>query len=118
MRVIDFGPDKAKPIGLFDSIAASSILLGDGKGEAHVYCVYLGPGAEIGAHRAGFGQLFLVVEGRAWAAGEDGKRESLSKWQGAHFVKGEVHSKGSEEGASVIMVQIEGLRAPGADDAE
>lgn len=118
MRVIDFNRAKAQPIGLFDSIAASSILLGDGKGEVHVYCVYLEPGAEIGVHRAGFGQLFLVVEGRAWAAGEDGQRKSLSKWQGAHFVKGEVHSKGSVEGASVIMVQIEELRAAESDAAE
>jgi quercetin dioxygenase-like cupin family protein len=111
MRVIDFGRDKAQPIDLFNSIAASSILLGDGKGEAHVYCVYLEPGAEIGEHKAGYGQLFLVIEGRAWAAGEDGQRESLSKGQGAYFVKGETHSKGSDEGASVIMVQVEELRA-------
>lgn len=111
MRVIDFGRDKAQPIELFDSVAASSVRLGDGEGEAHVYCVYLEPGAKIGAHKAGFGQLFLVVEGRAWVAGEDGRRESLSKGQGAHIAKGEVHSKGSEDGASVIMVQVGDLRA-------
>jgi quercetin dioxygenase-like cupin family protein len=111
MLVIEFDRDKAQPIELFDSVAASSLHLGYGKGEAHVYCIYLEPGAEIGVHRAGFGQLFLVVEGRAWAAGEDGRRESLSKGQGAYFEAGEEHSKGSEEGASVIMVQVEDLRA-------
>jgi quercetin dioxygenase-like cupin family protein len=111
MRLIDFGQDKARPIELFDSIAASSVHLGSGKGEAHVYCVYLQPGAKIGLHRTGFGQLFLVVEGSAWAEGGDGQRESLTKGQGAYFAKGEVHSKGSEEGAMIVMVQIEELRA-------
>jgi quercetin dioxygenase-like cupin family protein len=111
MLVIEFDRDTAQPIDLFDSIAASSIHLADGKGKAHVYCIYLELGAEIGVHRAGFGQLFLVVEGSAWAAGGDGQRKSLSKGQGAYFEKGEEHSKGSYEGASVIMVQVEGLRA-------
>jgi quercetin dioxygenase-like cupin family protein len=110
MRVIDFGRDKSRPIELFDSIAASSVHLGSGKGEAHVYCVYLEPGAKIGLHIAGFGQLFLVVEGSAWVEGGDGQRKSLSKGQGAYFAKGEVHSKGSEEGGMVIMIQVGGLR--------
>ena len=109
MQVVDFGRDRAQPIELFDSIAAWSIRLGDGIGEAHIYCVYLEPGAKIGEHRAGFGQLFLVVEGVAWAEGEDGQREKLTKGRGAYFVKGELHAKGSEEGASVIMVQLEEL---------
>lgn len=109
MRVIDFSKREAQPIELFNSIGASSVRLGDGKGEAHVYCIFLTPGGEIGRHRAGFGQLFLVVEGSAWAEGEDGRRADLAAGKGAYFKAGEVHSKGSDEGATVIMVQASEL---------
>ena len=109
MRVIELSREHAQPIRLFESVAAASVHLGDGSGEAHVYCLYLEPGGEIGEHRAGFGQLFLVVEGEAWAAGPDGQRISLRAGQGAYFARGEMQSKGSEEGATVIMVQVSEL---------
>jgi hypothetical protein len=106
MRVIEFLPERAEPIALFNSVSARSIAIGDGLGEAHVYAIYLGPSGEIGRHRAGFDQLFLVVEGSAWAAGEDGVRSALAAGQGAYFATGEVHSKGSDEGASVLIIQV------------
>ncbi len=106
MKVIDFSREYAQPIELFESVSASSIRLADGVGEAHVYCVYLGPGGQIGEHLAGFGQLFLVVQGAGWAAGGDGRRVELSAGQGAYFERGELHSKGSESGMTAIMVQV------------
>ncbi len=105
MKLIEFLRDKAEPITLFESVSAASLEIGEGNGEAHVYCIYLEPGGKIGDHRAGFDQLFLVVEGAAWAAGEDRKRVALSAGQGAYFATGEVHSKGSDQGATVIMIQ-------------
>jgi quercetin dioxygenase-like cupin family protein len=106
MRLIEFSRDRAEPISLFESVCAASVAVGDGLGEAHVYCIYLEPGGTIGEHQAGFDQLLLVVEGSAWAAGEDGKRAALSSGQGAYFASGEIHSKGSDEGATVIMIQV------------
>ena len=106
MRIIEFSPDCATPIELFNSISASSVCLGDGAGEAHVYCLYFGPNSQIGPHQAGFGQLFLVVAGTGWAAGADGQRQPLVAGQGAFFARGELHSKGSATGMTVIMVQV------------
>ena len=117
MRLVEFSRDRAEPIGLFESVRAASVAVGDGLGEAHVYCIYLEPGGRIGEHQAGFSQLFLVVEGSAWAAGEDGKRAALSAGQGAYFATGEVHSKGSDEGATVIMIQVTRI-TPAARAAE
>jgi quercetin dioxygenase-like cupin family protein len=116
MKVIEFSREHAQPIRLFESVAAASVHLGDGSGEAHVYCLYLEPGGKIGEHQAGFGQLFLVVEGEAWAA-NDGQRISLRAGQGAYFARGEMQSKGSDEGATVIMVQVSELvsKAPTVD---
>ena len=109
MKVVEFSRACAQPIEEFESAAAASVHLGDGAGEAHVYCIHLGPGGRIGEHPAGFGQLFLVVEGRAWAAGADGRRVQLGAGQGAYFARGEMHSKGSDAGATAIMVQVSEL---------
>lgn len=109
MRVIDFDRKHAEPIGLYESVAASSVPLGDGKGEAHVYCVYFEPGGEIGPHPTGYAQLFLVVQGEGWACGEDSERVTLSAGQGAYFQRGELHAKGSETGMTAIMVQVDEL---------
>ncbi len=85
--------------------------LGDGSGETHIYCIYLESGSAIGLHPAGFGQLFLVVAGTAWAAGATGERIPLQTGQGAVFEKGELHSKGSDSGATVLMIQVSKLDA-------
>jgi quercetin dioxygenase-like cupin family protein len=106
MKIIEFSQEYAQPIELFESLSASSVHLADGVGEAHVYCVYFEPGGKIGVHRAGFGQLFLVIQGEGWAAGEDGRRLKLAAGQGVYFERGESHSKGSETGMAVIMVQV------------
>ncbi len=106
MKIIEFSPDRATPIELFNSVSAASVSLGNGTGEAHVYCLYFGPNSEIGPHHAGFGQLFLVVAGAGWAAGADGQRKHLTAGQGAFFERGELHSKGSETGMTIIMVQV------------
>lgn len=113
MRVFEFNSEQAQPIHLFESVSAASVHLGDGSGEAHVYCIYLEPGGLIGEHRAGFDQLFLVVAGEAWAVGEEGERVSLPAGHGAYFARGEMQSKGSDTGATVIMVQVSELTLSG-----
>src|ERR1700752_4245036 len=106
MRTVEFNRALAQPITLFDSTGASSVPLGDGSGEAHVYCVHIDAGGRIGPHPAGFGQLFLVVAGSGWVAGADGVRVALRVGQGAFFERGDYHSKGSETGMAAIMVQV------------
>lgn len=105
MRVVEFTPDRVEAISLFESVAASSVAVGHGSGDVHVHAVHLEANAEIGVHPAGFCQLFLVVEGSGWAAGEDGRRVSLRAGHGVFFESGERHSKGSETGMIAIMVQ-------------
>jgi quercetin dioxygenase-like cupin family protein len=76
----------------------------------HIYCVYVEPGGSIGAHPAGFAQLFLVVNGSGWATGPDGERIALTAGQGVYVSPGEVHAKGSESGMTAIMVQADHLQ--------
>jgi len=112
VRIVEFSPESAEPISLYQSIGASSVALGHGHGDAHVYCIHFGPGSHIGSHPTGFCQLFLVVQGSGWAAGPDGVRVPLKAGQGAFFEQGEVHSKGSEPGMLAIMVQTTKLEPP------
>jgi hypothetical protein len=74
-----------------------------------VHWVHIQAGGCIGAHQAGFGQLFLVVAGSGWVAGADGVRVAVNTGQGAYFERGENHSKGSESGLAAIMVQVADL---------
>jgi hypothetical protein len=106
MKLLNFGPERATPISEYGSQHASAVPLGSGQGEAHVYWVHLDANGEIGAHEAGFAQLFLVVEGSGWISGSDGSRISLSQGQGAFIACGEIHAKGTASGMTAIMVQL------------
>ncbi len=107
VRLIDFSADNSRRIELFESVSASSVDLADGSGESHSYALYFEPGGTIGKHEAGFDQLFLVVDGEGWVSDSNDNRLQLQKGQGAFFEKGEIHSKGSNSGMTVIMVQCE-----------
>lgn len=109
MKVFDFSQRHARPITQFSSLGVSSLALGHGQGATHAYCLYCEPGGEIGEHLTGFCQLFLVVQGSAWVAGADGQRIMLSSGQGAFFGLNEMHSKGSEDGGVVLMIQADHL---------
>jgi quercetin dioxygenase-like cupin family protein len=110
MRFFDFSALPTAPIMLFESVAASSQVVADGRGEAHVHFLRFEPGGKIGNHPTGFGQLFLVLEGSGWAMGGDGKRVELIAGQAVCFERGEQHAKGSDSGMTAIMLQVTDLQ--------
>jgi quercetin dioxygenase-like cupin family protein len=109
MRVVRINAELAVPITNFGSVAATSVPIADGAGEAHVYSIGFEPGGLIGPHEATFGQLFLPVFGSGWVAGEDGERISVRPGEGGYISRGEVHSKGSDEGMTALMIQVHDL---------
>jgi quercetin dioxygenase-like cupin family protein len=109
MRVIDLTSVGVEPIRLFETVGASSRLLADGDGQSHVHWLEFEPGGQIGEHPTGFGQLFIVLEGAGWVAGSDGRRIGVGEGQAAYFERGEMHSKGTECGMKVLMVQVTDL---------
>ncbi len=112
MEIVDFSPPRARPIERYESVAAASVALGAGRGETRVHCVHFEPGGSIGEHPTGSAQLFLVVSGSGWVRGGDGRRLELGAGQGVWIERGENHSKGSDDGMTAIMVQVD-ERAPG-----
>ncbi|NNL64927.1 MAG: hypothetical protein HKP30_01665 [Myxococcales bacterium] len=109
MKVVDFSATRAAAITGYESHGATSVPLGDGEGEAHVYCLRFEPGGAIGRHPTGFGQLLLVIEGSGWVEGGDGERVALSSGQGAWLARGEGHAKGSDQGMTAVMIQVDDL---------
>ena len=109
MRVVRVNPESALPITDFASLGASSVPIADGAGEAHVYSIVFEPGGLIGPHQATFGQLFLPVRGSGWVAGEDGERLEIQPGEGGYISRGEVHSKGSQDGMTALMIQVHDL---------
>jgi quercetin dioxygenase-like cupin family protein len=109
MRIVRVNPESALPITNYESVAASGVPIADGAGEAHVYSIVFEPGGSIGPHEANFGQLFLPVRGSGWVAGEDGERLEVRPGEGGYITRGEVHSKGSQEGMTALMIQVHDL---------
>jgi quercetin dioxygenase-like cupin family protein len=112
VEIIEFGDDPGTVITQFGSHGATSVDLGHGSGEAHVYVLHIEAGGAIGPHETGFGQLFAVVSGRGWVREADGPRVEIDAGQAAYFERGIVHAKGSDHGLTALMVQVHDLHRP------
>jgi quercetin dioxygenase-like cupin family protein len=114
IEILRFDASRAERIGRrpYEVKLVSSLEVAEGAGEAHAYVLYFEPGGEIGAHEAGFGQLFFALSGNGWVAGGDGERVPLAEGQAAFIRRGEIHAKGSETGLTALMVQVRDLIPP------
>ena len=106
MIVVRLAARALAPILDFQSRAAHSAELALGDGEAHVYLVDIHPGGEIGRHVAGFGQLFVCLDGNGWVAAADDVRVPVGPGDAAYFARGEIHSKGSLDGLRALIIQV------------
>jgi quercetin dioxygenase-like cupin family protein len=97
------------PIIEFQSRGSAAAEVATGSGEAHVHVVEIAAGGEIGPHVAGFGQLFVCLDGSGWVAAANGERVSISGGEVAYFARGELHSKGSGEGLRALIIQVRDL---------
>jgi len=102
-------PRELAPVVDFQSRDAGAAELAAGSGAAHIHIVHIAAGGEIGPHVAGFGQLFLCLEGSGWVAAADDERISISRGQVAYVARGERHSKGSTDGLHALIIQVHDL---------
>ena len=73
--------------------------------DLHVSCMYLEPGGHVGRHPASVHQLFAVVQGAGWAAGDDGERITLRIGDAVLWPRGESHEAGTDSGMVAIVVE-------------
>jgi quercetin dioxygenase-like cupin family protein len=117
MHIREFAFATSQAVTEFASRATRVQRVGNGAGEAHAYLIRIDAGGAIGAHPAGFGQLFVPLEGSGWVSGSDGVRQSVRPGQVACIEVGETHSKGSEEGLTALIVQVRAFAFAGARPA-
>ena len=77
MQVMSERASRPERISAYQSHGASAVRLADGHGEAHAYLLSFEAGGAIGRHEARYAQLFIVVAGHGWVAGDDGLRIEL-----------------------------------------
>jgi hypothetical protein len=109
MKLVDLSPERATAIREFEAISVAAVALASGSGAAHVYALHFEPGGLIGPHVAGFGQVLVPLTGSGWVAGADGVRFPLVPGQAAYWSRGELHSKGSGNGMTAVMIQVRDL---------
>jgi len=104
-EVIRFDQSAADVVENYGASGVRSVHLASGSGRAHTSVLHFEPGGFIGTHETGFGQLFVVVSGNAWVD-VAGDRVDLASGQAVVIQRGVLHSKGSENGGTVVMVQM------------
>jgi quercetin dioxygenase-like cupin family protein len=106
VRILTLGAAAVEPIGEYASRGARSGELARGVGDAHVHLVRLEAGGEIGPHRTGFGQLWVVLDGTGWVSDSNDVRTPIAAGQMAYFPRGTRHAKGAFSALVALMVQI------------
>jgi hypothetical protein len=73
--------------------------------EFRVHVASCAPGSALGRHPTRLWQLFVVISGAGWVAGQDGVRFPIEAGGAVLWSPGEEHESGSEMGMTVVIVQ-------------
>ena len=96
----------------FESVEAFATRLAATRDEAHVTLLTIAAGGRIGSHPAAMRQVFAVVSGRGWVAGDDGGRLLVEAGDVVVWEAGEQHESGSDDGMTVVAVESRRLEGP------
>jgi quercetin dioxygenase-like cupin family protein len=109
MQLFRFDTAVAWPVTDYGSHFHLSRLLWARSGEVRVDCLFLEPGDHVGAHPAGFPQLFCVVAGEGWVRGASGEHVVVTPGRAAFWTAGEEHAAGTDVSMTAIVIQAEAL---------
>jgi hypothetical protein len=104
VEIFQFDRDE-KLIERYSSQGLRATRVAAGDGQVHVTCLRVDAGGVIGAHEATDPQLFLIIAGECWAAGQDGVRVPVTAGWGAFWAAGEDHSSGTESGFTALAIE-------------
>jgi quercetin dioxygenase-like cupin family protein len=109
MKLYRFDPAAGMPIDAYGSSFALARLARSDGTALRAACFHLEPGGEVGRHRAAARQLFCVVAGDGWVAGEDGERMAISAQQAAWWDAGELHDAVARTAMTIIVLEGDNL---------
>jgi quercetin dioxygenase-like cupin family protein len=105
LRVVDIGPDRARPVGSFGSRGLR--VLGLVRDEAvAVTVLHVAAGGEIARHPATAEQLFVVASGRGAVSGGDGAWQPIAAGQAVVWEAGEDHATRADEELTAVVVEL------------
>src|SRR5215472_13291789 len=94
-----------RTIDRFSSVGATATRIAAGEGELRLTYLTVDAGGTIGTHPAVGAQLFMIVSGEGWVAGEDGVRLPLAAGSGVRWDDGEIHSSGTAAGFTAVAAE-------------
>jgi quercetin dioxygenase-like cupin family protein len=75
--------------------------------EAHVVVIEVGAGGTVGRHPAAAQQLFAVLRGSGWVAGDDRVRHEIRAGEAVLWDAGEEHESGSDLGLTALVLEAD-----------
>ena len=105
MKLYRFDASAGSAIDAYGSSFVLSRLAGSDSTPLRAACFHLEPGGVVGRHRATAGQLFCVLAGDGWVAGEDGERVAIGPQQAAWWETGELHDALARVAMTVIVLE-------------
>lgn len=107
MKILKLDLDGGRRIDRFESRGAHHVAVARVDGGGGVSVIRLTEGGVLGRHPAIVDQLFYVVEGDGWVAGDDGTRAPIRAGQAAYWAAGEEHESGSHGGMTALVIEAE-----------
>jgi len=109
MKLYRFDPAAGMTVDAYGSSFVLARLARSDGTTLRAACFHLEPGGEVGRHRAAVGQLFCVVAGDGWVAGEDGERTTIGAQQAAWWDAGELHHAVARTAMTVVVLEGDNL---------
>ncbi|HET7657132.1 MAG TPA: cupin [Bacillales bacterium] len=72
-----------------------------------VACMHLEKDGLIGGHEAAVPQMFVIVNGEGWVAGEDRTRHPIQAGQAVLWDAGEWHETSTRSGLTAIVIETD-----------
>ncbi len=75
-------------------------------GDGALTFLSLAAGGHLGRHPAPVMQLYCIVDGAGWVAGDDGARVPVAAGDAALWPAGEEHESGTDTGMAVAVLEV------------
>ena len=92
----------------YENVGAQASSVAFGRGDAYVRLLRLDTSGWVEPHEAGFGQLFVPIEGTGWVS-EGSQRAAIRVGQAAYFSRGVIRAKSSDTGMIALLIQVDDL---------
>lgn len=110
MEIVTMGRADGHPIDKFGSSGAFHRPVAHTEGDSALGLITLQADGVLGRHPAVGDQLFIVIDGEGWVAGEDDTRINIKAGQAALWRAGESHESGTPTGMTALVVEARMVR--------